>query len=242
MQGCRFLTSHFMWFRVMGVDSVAACSDCCEPVRPLPQACSAFLRRTMLSPSMNAELARPTPPIQRFLEDEGVVEEYVPLETELGWAIDEVLVKAVRGAYSVQATYKCLEDSERGLWYGPTQWWTRTPFWKPCGVHLTNLTGSTEGYWVQWWNTGAGRWRRERSERHHDQAESDRVQEFRSSESSSGSTRSRSSRRGRRLRRPQEQRQGQRQGQLRSSGSIEADVAAQMAIRLFQGLSLRRDD
>ena len=34
------------------------------------------------------------------------------LETELGWEIDEVLVKVVRDAHSVQTTYSCLEDSD----------------------------------------------------------------------------------------------------------------------------------
>ena len=72
------------------------------------------------------------------------------LETELGWEIDEVLVKVVRDAHSVQATYNCLGDSERGLWYGPTVWYTRIPYWKPCGVHLTRLTGLKDGYWARW--------------------------------------------------------------------------------------------
>ena len=172
-----------------------------------------------------------TPPTRRTLPD-GMVEELVELDGEDGWAIDQVLVKVIRGDYSVQPVWKFLGGEDR-VWYGPTRWYTRTTYWKPCGVRITDMAGGVvEGYWVQWWNTSRSS-RRERPERPHDRAEQAAAVPLpeSSSKTSGGSTRSRSSRRRRRRHR-------QRLRQHHATQELDANLAA----AFIRALSLSRMD
>ena len=187
-----------------------------------------------MSLAMTDAVALPAPePLRRWVED-GVVEEYVFLEAELNWEVEEITVKKVRDAYGVTATYKCLTDPERGMWYGPTLWYSRTTHWKPCGVTLSSLTsGVTAGFWVQWWNTGSSRHGR-RSRERADRAEAVPVPTSSSSESSySGSDRSRSSRRHRRRARRQQQPHSRSRRARSSRDDVETELAAQMARALI---------